>query len=344
MSLATTLGSRGLGLLGRVPAALSQSGVLGSGNSSFKGRTIFDSMNEVEGHVHSQAFSTVSSSSEEQRPSPSQASGLKLPGMGSSMLLGRPRSAGVRPSAMPWAAQQTMTMATARQVQSGSPLNSTLLGIYRFWRSQAPMDKPHAPVDDRMLPAIMAASDARASVGPWATALFCTILASNLLGLVPFNEAPTSGLGFATGLGVSVWATATALGFYKLGFGFPGHFIPGGTPWPMAFIFVPLETISYTFRAVSLGVRLWVNMLAGHTLLHILTGMALALPFSLNFLAMVPATFAVSCLLSALVGLEYLVAVLQSGVFSILSTVYIGEFNSVALAGPLAKIVKKAAH
>lgn len=40
----------------------------------------------------------------------------------------------------------------------------------------------------------------------------------------------------------------------------------------MAFIFVPLETISYTFRAVSLGVRLWVNMLAGHTLLHILTG------------------------------------------------------------------------
>ncbi len=46
----------------------------------------------------------------------------------------------------------------------------------------------------------------------------------------------------------------------------------GGTPWPMAFIFVPLETISYSFRAVSLGVRLWVNMLAGNTLLHILTG------------------------------------------------------------------------
>lgn len=62
----------------------------------------------------------------------------------------------------------------------------------------------------------------------WATTLFCTILASNLLGLMPFNEAPTSGLGFATGLGVSVWATATALGLYKLGFKFPGHFIPGG--------------------------------------------------------------------------------------------------------------------
>lgn len=69
--------------------------------------------------------------------------------------------------------------------------------------------------------------------------------------------------------------------------------------------------------------------------------MALALPFSLSFFAMVPATFAVACLLSALVGLEYLVAVLQSGVFSILSTVYVGEFNSVKFAAPLAKIVKK---
>ncbi|KAG2481985.1 hypothetical protein HYH03_019060 [Edaphochlamys debaryana] len=226
-------------------------------------------------------------------------------------------------------------------VQSGATVNSVLIGIYRFWRSQAPMEKPHAPVDDRMLPAIVTASDQRAAIGTWATALFCTILASNLLGLVPTNEAPTSGLGFATGLGVSVWATATALGFYKMGFKFPGHFISGGTPWPMAFIFVPLETISYTFRAVSLGVRLWVNMLAGHTLLHILTGMALALPFSLSFFAMVPATFAVGCILSALVGLEYLVAALQSGVFSILSTVYVGEFNSVKLAGTLAKVVKK---
>ncbi|MEW5319392.1 MAG: hypothetical protein WDW38_010548 [Sanguina aurantia] len=115
----------------------------------------------------------------------------------------------------------------------------------------------------------------------------------------------------------------------------------GGTPWPMAFIFVPLETISYTFRAVSLGVRLWVNMLAGHTLLHILTGMSLALPFSLPFYTGIPVTFAVGSILSALVGLEYLVAVLQSGVFAILSTVYIGEFNHGHMIAPLAKIVKK---
>ncbi|KAG2447210.1 hypothetical protein HYH02_007951 [Chlamydomonas schloesseri] len=331
---------RVFGLLGRAPVALGQSGIL-TGSSAFKGQGFNGSLQSVENHVYAQAFST-SSQEEQTVPSIQGVSGMKLPGMAGSMLLGKSRS-GLRTGSMvPFAAQQSMNMSTAAQVQSGSAVNSLLIGIYRFWRSQAPMDKPHAPVDDRMLPAIVHASDNRAALGTWATALFCTILASNLLGLVPTNEAPTSGLGFATGLGVSVWATATALGLYKLGFSFPGHFIPGGTPWPMAFIFVPLETISYTFRAVSLGVRLWVNMLAGHTLLHILTGMALALPFSLSFFAMVPATFAVACLLSALVGLEYLVAVLQSGVFSILSTVYVGEFNSVKLAGPLAKVVKKA--
>ncbi|MEW5307678.1 MAG: hypothetical protein WDW36_010056 [Sanguina aurantia] len=246
-----------------------------------------------------------------------------------------------RSSSGAWAAQQTMAMSSASQVQSGSVTTSALLGVWRFWRSQAPFEKPHTPVDSRLLPSLLAANDARASVGTWATALFVTILGSNLLGLTPFYEAPTAGLGFATGLGVSVWATATILGLYKLGHTFPGHFIPGGTPWPMAFIFVPLETISYTFRAVSLGVRLWVNMLAGHTLLHILTGMSLALPFSLPFYTGIPVTFAVGSILSALVGLEYLVAVLQSGVFAILSTVYIGEFNHGHMIAPLAKIVKK---
>ncbi len=112
-------------------------------------------------------------------------------------------------------------------MQSGSTVNSLLLGIYRFWRSQAPFEKPLSGVNSRTLPSMVAASDERANIGTWCTAFFGTILTCNLLGLVPFNEAPTSGLGFATGMGVAVWATATALGFYKMGITFPGHFIPG---------------------------------------------------------------------------------------------------------------------
>ena len=113
------------------------------------------------------------------------------------------------------------------QVRSGALSSSLLLGIYRFWRSQAPFEKPHAAVDSRMLPAIVDAQEKSASIGTWCSTLFLTIITCNVLGLIPFNEAPTSGLGFATGLGVTVWATATALGFSKLGFSFPGHFIPG---------------------------------------------------------------------------------------------------------------------
>lgn len=327
--------------LGRSSSVLGQT--LAGSQSRAGSSGINGSIEQVESHL---AQVAAFDNKEDKAAQPSfKAPTFAAAGLGGAQLAGRnPLLLGKRigsPSSMPWAAQQTMAMSTAREVRTGAAFNSLLVTVYRFWRSQAPMEKPAAPVNDRMLPAVIEANSQKAAVGTWATTLFCTILASNLLGLVPFNEAPTSGLGFATGLGVSVWATATALGLYKLGFAFPGHFIPGGTPWPMAFIFVPLETISYTFRAVSLGVRLWVNMLAGHTLLHILTGMALALPFSLSFFAMVPATFAVATLLSALVGLEYLVAVLQSGVFSILSTVYVGEFNSVKFAGPLAKIVKK---
>ena len=106
-------------------------------------------------------------------------------------------------------------------------MNSLLVGVYKFWRSQAPYDKAPMAVDSRMLPSVVAASDSRANVGMWATTFFLTILGCNVMGLMPFNEAPTSGLGFATGLGIATWATATALGFYKLGFTFPGHFIPG---------------------------------------------------------------------------------------------------------------------
>ena len=72
--------------------------------------------------------------------------------------------------------------------------------------------------------------------------------------------------------------------------------------------------------------------------------MSLALPFSLPLYTALPSTFAVCCLLSALIGLEYLVAVLQSGVFAILSSVYVGEFNSAKMIAPLAKVVKNIAH
>lgn len=216
-------------------------------------------------------------------------------------------------------------MSSTPDAVTGSTSRSLISAISRFWQSQnAPETMPIAR--SRSLNFIGDQTELTGSLTPMCTALFLAILSCNLLGLVPLQGAPTSGLGFATGLGVSVWAASTFRGFQTLGFKFPGHFIPGGTPWVMALIFVPLETISYSFRAVSLGVRLWVNMLAGHTLLHILTSMSLGLAFALPFYLNVPVMLTVCTLLSALVGMEFLVAVLQSGVFSLLSNIYASEF------------------
>jgi hypothetical protein len=87
------------------------------------------------------------------------------------------RQTGLQPGQFSWRAQANVhaqkrltclphrRLPTGPQVQTGTVVNSLLVGIYRFWRSQNPMDKPHAPVDDRMLPAIVDASDKRAAVG-----------------------------------------------------------------------------------------------------------------------------------------------------------------------------------
>jgi F-type H+-transporting ATPase subunit a len=93
----------------------------------------------------------------------------------------------------------------------------------------------------------------------------------------------------------------------------------------MAPVFVLLESISYSFRAVSLGVRLWANMLAGHQLIHLVTALALVPVLCVNILIGVPVTVLAAGLLMALSGLETLVCILQSGVFCLLASFYLQE-------------------
>ena len=96
----------------------------------------------------------------------------------------------------------------------------------------------------------------------------------------------------------------------------------------MAPVFVLLESISYAFRAISLGVRLWANMLAGHQLIHLVTALALVPALCLNVLAGAPITVLAAGLLMALSGLEAIVCVLQSGVFCLLASFYLHEVLS----------------
>lgn len=159
----------------------------------------------------------------------------------------------------------------------------------------------------------------------WLVVLFFVLLASNAFGLVPFFSAVTGQAGTTLGLSLAFWAAVAYAAMQRLGVRFVKLFLPSGPSWPMAPLFVLLESISYTFRAISLGVRLWANMLAGHQLIHLVTALSLVPALCLNFVIGAPITVLTAGLLMALSGLETVVCVLQSGVFCLLASFYLQE-------------------
>ena len=167
----------------------------------------------------------------------------------------------------------------------------------------------------------------RKTTNVWITVFFMFILFSNIFGLVPFFEAITGKAGVTLGLSFALWAAVTYSGIYRQGVKFVKLFLPSGPSWPMAPIFVLLEFISYCFRALSLGVRLWANMLAGHQLIHLVTGIALVPALCLQIIG-IPVTLLAAGLRMALTGLESIVCVLQSGVFCLLASFYLHEVLS----------------
>lgn len=159
----------------------------------------------------------------------------------------------------------------------------------------------------------------------WVVVLFTLLVAGNAFGLVPLCGAVTGQAGFTLGLSVAFWCAVACAGAGRLGSRFVKLFLPSGPQWPMAPVFVLLESVSYGFRAISLGVRLWANMLAGHQLIHLVTALALVPVLCLSPLLAVPIGVCTSGLLLALTGLEAAVCVLQAGVFCLLASFYLQE-------------------
>lgn len=153
--------------------------------------------------------------------------------------------------------------------------------------------------------------------------LFNFVLFSNLIGLVPYNFTATSHLVLTLSLSTAVWIGVTIIGFQRHGLGFFAFFIPAGTPLGLVFLLVAIELISYVARAVSLGVRLGANMIAGHSLLKIIS------TFTWKMVVAGPVMLLVSVLpllfLTALVGLELGIAILQAYVFTILTCSYLKD-------------------
>jgi len=151
---------------------------------------------------------------------------------------------------------------------------------------------------------------------PFVFTIFMFVLVGNMVGMIPYSFTFTSHIIVTFALAIVVFIGVIILGFVKHGLHFFSFFVIPGLPWFMLPILLPIEIISFLSRPISLSVRLFANMLAGHTLLKVFAGFVV----SLGLAGILPLTFVV-----ALTGLEILIAFLQAYVFAILTCLYIND-------------------
>ncbi|EKF19927.1 F0F1 ATP synthase subunit A [Nitratireductor pacificus] len=158
---------------------------------------------------------------------------------------------------------------------------------------------------------------------PFVFSLFMFVLVANLLGLFPYFFTVTSHIIVTFALALLVIGTVLVYGFWKHGLGFLKLFVPEGVPGVLIPLVVLIEVVSFLSRPISLSVRLFANMLAGHITLKVFAGFVT----SLSALGAVGITGAVLPLIMtvAITGLEFLVAFLQAYVFAVLTCMYLND-------------------
>ena len=143
------------------------------------------------------------------------------------------------------------------------------------------------------------------------------ILFGNLIGLIPYSFTFTSHIIVTFAMAAFVFVGVTIIGIVRHGFHFFTFFMPKGVPMIMAPILIPIEVLSYLSRPVSLSIRLFANMMAGHTMMKVFAGFVIPLGIIGGW---APLTVDV-----ALSGFEFLVAFLQAYVFTILTCLYLND-------------------
>jgi F-type H+-transporting ATPase subunit a len=156
---------------------------------------------------------------------------------------------------------------------------------------------------------------------PFVFTLFMFVLFGNLLGLIPYSFTFTSHLAVTAALAVLVIVLVTAVGLVLHGLHFFSFFVPKGVPAVMMPLMIPIEVISYLSRPVSLSIRLFANMMAGHTMMKVFAGFVVTLGAATYGVgAIAPLAMSV-----ALTGFELLVAFLQAYVFTVLTCLYLND-------------------
>jgi F-type H+-transporting ATPase subunit a len=157
---------------------------------------------------------------------------------------------------------------------------------------------------------------------PFVFTLFAFVLISNLIGLAPYTFSVTSQIVVTFSFAMLVMLIVVGYGFYRHGLHFLGLFVPHGVPKPVLFVLVPIEVISFLSRPISLSVRLFANILAGHITLAVFGGFVALLLGAGAWAILAPIPLVA---ITALYALELLVACLQAFVFATLTCVYLND-------------------
>ena len=151
---------------------------------------------------------------------------------------------------------------------------------------------------------------------PFVFSLFMFVLFGNLIGMVPYSFTYTSHIAVTFALAAFIFIGVTLIALARHGWHFFTFFAPKGMPLVLQMLLVPIEVISYLIRPMTLSIRLFANMMAGHPMLVIFAGFVVAM----GVFGILPLALNVFFIL-----LELLVAVLQAYVFTILTCIYLHD-------------------
>jgi len=158
---------------------------------------------------------------------------------------------------------------------------------------------------------------------PLVFTLFVMVLVGNFLGMIPYSFTYTSHLAVTAGLALMVFFTVIIIGVARHGFHFFSLFVPPGVPMWLLWLVVLIEIVSFISRPITLSVRLFANMVAGHVLMKVIAGFAIMFA-SVGGLAwlgtIVPVAFNI-----VMIGFEFFIAFIQAYVFAVLTCIYLKD-------------------
>ena len=160
---------------------------------------------------------------------------------------------------------------------------------------------------------------------PLVFTLFSFIFIANIVGMMPYWFTTTSHIAVTGFMAIFTIGLVVLVGIIKKGFGFLKIFVPSGVPFVLLLIVTPIEIISFLSRPISLGMRLFANMLGGHVALKVFAGFIPSLAVALGGVGMLMGGLLVMPLIVGVTALEFLVAFLQAYVFAMLTCVYLND-------------------